>query len=152
MWQLILLVGICTLLAPSKCIYGVMCLLILLLDRQKISVLSKVKKDKKTLFKVIVCVAFALAVLAALILKTNGYIIGIVLSSFRVDTPIEEMLISSPQSTYNIGILLSYPIVAVRLFLNTIYQNGAYYVKSIVGGVLGYNRIYISDFLYSCYL
>ena len=67
MWQLILLVVICTLLAPSKCIYSVMCLLVLLLDRQKISALSKVKKDKKALFKVIVCVAFALAVLAALI-------------------------------------------------------------------------------------
>jgi len=29
--------------------------------------------------------------------------------------------------------------------LNTIFENGAYYIKSVAGGVLGYNNVLVSD-------
>lgn len=145
LWQLALLAVICILLAPSKFIYSVMCVLILLLKKEKLNFKSTVKLDKKKL--VIIGAGFGTVVLVIglIMLKTNGWVFKYVLGSFKVPVPLEELMLTNPQATFNIGLILSYPIVFIKLVLNTIYANGAYYIKSIAGGVLGYNSIIISD-------
>ena len=58
---------------------------------------------------------------------------------------LETLLLTNPDATFNIGLMLQNPVVALKLVLATIFENGAYYIKSVAGGVLGYNSVIISD-------
>lgn len=145
LWQLALLAVICILLAPSKFIYSVMCVLVLLLHKEKLGFKSNIKLNKKQFVLMGVGFGALVLILGIVMYKTNGWVFNYVLSSFQVPVPLEELMLTNPLSTFNIGLILSYPVVFIKLVLNTIYTNGAYYIKSIAGGVLGYNSVIISD-------
>lgn len=145
--QLLLLLVICVLLAPSKFIYSVMCVLILLLGKDKFNFDFKFKKmsAKKFNATVIGLAVMVIGLIVIVLYNTNKWVFGAIASSLVNTTPIETLLQTNPDHTFNIGIMLQNPMVAVQLILNTIFTNGAYYLKSVAGGVLGYNSIYISD-------
>ena len=143
--QLVLLVIIAVLLAPSKYIYSLMCPLILLLKPQNLGIKLKNKTDKKHKWLPFAVVGGILVLLGAVVLATNSWALVYIKGIFGTGESLESLLVNNPDATFNLGLLLQNPFVAFKLFINTIYQNGAYYLKSIMGGVLGYNSIYISD-------
>lgn len=141
--QLVLLAVIALLLAPSKYIYILMCPLVLLLIKE--NPFAKLKCGCKT--KWMAAAAAAVIVVAAvLIFKDNGWVLKCYIrNAFKTKDSLENLLVTSPDTTFNLGLLLQNPVVALRLFVSTVFENGAYYIKSILGGVLGYNSIYVSD-------
>lgn len=143
--QLVLLLVICVLLAPSKFIYSVMCVLILLLGKSKFDFDLKFKSKPVKKLNVVVIAISVLALILFVLYKTNKWVFSVIAASFVNTTPIEILLQTNPDATFNIGLMLQNPMLSFQLILNTIFANGAYYLKSIAGGVLGYNSIYISD-------
>lgn len=139
--QLVILAVIALLLAPSKFIYCVMCPLVLLLHKEKLDFKLKWKFKFNPL---LLAVPVFLAALAALYVS-NTWVFHYVFNSLFNVQPLEQLMAENPTATFNIVLLLQNPVVAVNLFINTLFANGAYYIKSIAGGVLGYNSIYISD-------
>lgn len=134
----------CALLAPSKMIYAPICLLVLLLGKGK---LDFFKIKKKHLF------AMTATVLVIIAVATGGLIVSCIVQALSpTGVPLEELIYTAPETTFNISIMLANPIVSIKLILNTIYSNGAYYIKSLMGGVLGYNSIIISDFFVFTFL
>ncbi len=139
--QLVLLAVIAVLLAPSKFIYCVMCPLVLLLHKEKLNFRLKWKFRFNPLLLAIPL--FAVALVALYI--SNTWVFHYVFGSLFNVQPLEQLMAENPAATFNIMLLLQNPVVALNLFVNTIFANGAYYIKSVAGGVLGYNSIYISD-------
>lgn len=130
---------LCLLLAPSKMIYAPICGLVLLLGKGKINITTQGKIKQSYL------VIAAGIIIAVAFIATNSGVISYALQAFSNTTPLEQLLISSPDQTFNIGIMLQNPMVTLKLVLNTIFSNLAYYIKSLTGGVLGYNSIAISE-------
>ena len=141
--QLLLLAAITVLLAPSKFIYVLMCPLVLLLIKE--NPFAQLKCSCKTKWTA-AAVAAVFVAAAAFIFKNSGGMLKYYLrSAFAAGDSLETLLATNPDATFNLALLLQNPVVALRLFINTVFENGAYYIKSILGGVLGYNSIYISD-------
>ena len=139
--QLVLLAVIALLLAPSKFIYCVMCPLVLLLHKEKLNFKVKWKFKVNPLLLSVPLFAVALVVLYI----SNSWVFHYVFGSLFNAPPLEQLMAENPSATFNIMLLLKNPVVALNLFVNTLFANGAYYIKSVAGGVLGYNSIYISD-------
>ena len=139
--QLVLIAVIAVLLAPSKFIYCVMCPLVLLLHREKLSFGIKWKFKFNPLLLALPLAAVALVILYI----SNTWVFHYVFGSLFNVQPLEQLMAENPSATFNIMLLLKNPVVALNLFVNTLFANGAYYIKSVAGGVLGYNSIYISD-------
>ena len=82
-------------------------------------------------------------------LFNNGWLVDYVKNTLVSAENLETLLATNPDATFNLGLLLHNPMVALRLFISTVFENGAFYIRSILGGVLGYNSIFISEaFLY----
>ncbi|MEG2082113.1 MAG: DUF2142 domain-containing protein, partial [Oscillospiraceae bacterium] len=141
--NLLILGGMCILLAPSKMIYAPICVLVFLLGRQKLGELKI-----KTAYLVLAIVA----VLTVLWAATNAWLGEYIAAAVSNTSSIETLLVESPDTVFDIGVMLANPVVSLKLILNTIYANFSYYIKSIVGGVLGYNSIVISDFFVFIFL
>lgn len=143
-WQLVLLAVISILLAPSKFIYCTLCIAILLLDIRKVPLLNRIKIKMNPLWAILgagvlgVCGLGVMYVATPWIFKQFA---GRIFSSESLET----LLLTNPDATFNIGLMLQNPVVALKLILATIFENGAYYIKSVAGGVLGYNSVIISD-------
>jgi len=145
--QLILLAVITALLAPSKYIYILMCPLVLLLKKENFT--FSFKGGKKTKWIVLAVVAVLFGAVAVFMLFNNGWLVDYVKNTLVSAESLETLLATNPDATFNLGLLLHNPMVALRLFISTVFENGAFYIRSILGGVLGYNSIFISEaFLY----
>ena len=143
-WQLLLLAVICVLLAPSKFIYCTLCMAVLLLDIRKVPLLNRIKiKINPVLAVVAVGVCAVAAVGLAVIIRPD--VLRTVLPALSSSESLETLLATNPEATFNIGLMLQNPVVTLKLILATIFENGAYYIKSVAGGVLGYNSVLISD-------
>ena len=150
--QLVLLMAIAVLLAPSKYIYSLMCPLVLLLKPANFGFSLKNITSKKRIAVAVVSIFVMLCAIAAVILLNNSWAISYITGAFGSES-FETLLATNPDATFNLGLLLKNPVVALKLFIGTAYQHGAFYLKSLLGGVLGYNSIYISDaFLFVIFL
>ena len=142
-WQLGILAVICVLLAPSKFIYAAMCLAVLLLDAKKVPLLNRIKWPLK--IHPLVIAAVGAAVLLPVMVKIYlGKDPEFIWRIFPM-APLEVLLEVRPQEPFSPVLMLQNPVYSLKLILNTLYCNGAYYIKSLVGGVLGYNNVIISD-------
>ena len=143
-WQLVLLAVISVLLAPSKFIYCTLCIAVLLLDIKKVPLLNRIKFKINPIFAVVGIGAFgAVAVALAIMLRPD--VLRTILPAISSGESLETLLLTNPDATFNIGLMLQNPVVTLKLVLRTIFENGAYYIKSVAGGVLGYNSVLISD-------
>lgn len=140
-WQLALLAVICILLAPSKFIYVTLCIGILLLDISKIPVLNRIRWKIHPYILLAAAAAIILPILLYLYIQTDPMLIW----KIKPMAPLEILLNVENDFSFSLGLLLENPIVTLKLFVNTIFSNGAYYLKSLSGGVLSYNSIAISD-------
>ncbi len=144
--EIVLLFVIAILLAPSKTIYAPLIIIAIpIINKYDYKVIVKNKKK----------IPYILAgVVAAVItfLNFNKQYFAILLGVFNTPESLESLIINNPNATFNIGILLSNPMIAVDLVLNTIAENFSYYIKSISGGVLSYNSIIIDDFYVFAFL
>ena len=143
-WQLVLLAVISVLLAPSKFIYCTLCVAVLLLDIRKVPLLNRIKIKVNPVLAVLGIGVFgAAAVAAAVMIRPD--VLKTVLPAISSSESLETLLLTNPDATFNIALMLQNPVVTLRLILATIFENGAYYIKSVAGGVLGYNSVIISD-------
>ena len=141
-WQLVLMAVICGLLAPSKFIYAVMCIGVCLLDIKKVPLLNRIKWKIHPFFILCAIGVLILPFMVVYMLKTDPLFKW----KFLAIAPLEYLL--DPQMIdFSISIqhILQNPIYFLKIILNTIYTNGAYYINSLFGGVLSYNSIYISS-------
>ena len=144
--QLALLLAIAVLLAPSKYIYSLMCPLILLLKPQKLGINLEKHTDKKYRWLPFAVAGGMVVIVAAAVLITNkDMFMSYIRDAFGTGETLENLWATNPDATYNLALLLQSPVNTLKLFMHTIYEHGAFYIKSILGGVLGYNSIYISD-------
>ncbi|MEG2928286.1 MAG: DUF2142 domain-containing protein [Oscillospiraceae bacterium] len=134
---------LCVLLAPSKMIYAPICTLVFLLGREKL---------KNFKIRPLYIVLGLGAVGTVIFLFTNSWLGEYISASVFNTVPLESLLAADPSKTFDVGIMLANPVVSLKLILNTIYSNFSYYIKSVVGGVLGYNSINISDFFVFVFL
>ena len=142
-WQLLLLAVLCALIAPGKFIYVILCLGVLLLDWRKVPLINKIKwKINPVIMLIIVAVVMVPFMAKYMLYKDPEFKWTI----FAV-APLEDLLnpAITIDFTISLQLLLQNPGYALKLLLNTIFSNGAYYIKSIAGGVLSYNSIAISD-------
>ena len=143
-WQLVLLAVISVLLAPSKFIYCTLCVAVLLLDIRKVPLLNRIKIKVNPVLAVLGIGVFgAAAVAAAVMIRPD--VLRTVLPAVSSSESLETLLLTNPDATFNIALMLQNPVVVLKLVLATIFENGAYYIKSVAGGVLGYNSVIISD-------
>ena len=142
-WQLLLLAVICVLLAPSKFIYATLCLGVFLLDINKVPLLNKIKWKIHPFVLLIIAAAIMLPVMTKYMLATNPEFRWKIFTKASLDILLNPE--RSVDTEISLQLLARNPGYALKLFLNTIYTNGAYYIKSLVGGVLSYNSIAISD-------
>ena len=142
-WQLLLLVAICGLLAPGKYIYVTMCLGIFLLDINKVPVLNKIKWKIHPVILLTIAAAIMLPFMLKYMLNTYPEFKWKVYAM----APLEIMLDPTLTNDFPISLqlLVDNPGYTLKLMMNTLFTNGAYYIKSIAGGVLSYNSINISD-------
>lgn len=142
--QLLLLAAVCVLLAPSKFIYAPMCLICVLLIKNKPVLSLRKLKQYLSVKKLGICAAVAVIALGVFY-KVNKASFSYIFSALKTEQSLEWLLANSPDTTYNLGLILQNPLYVLKLVLNSIYQNGAYYIKSISGGVLSYNSVTVSD-------
>lgn len=145
--QWVVLLLLTALLIPSKFIYF------------PISFLSlfAVKKIEKLPKKQIVAVFAAVAVIMGTVIlvrfdKNTELSSNLISSLGNNITSLEALMEANPDATLNLNLVLQNPMFFIKLLLETVFENGSYYVKSITGGVLGYNSIYISDFFVFIFL
>ena len=143
-WQLVILAIISVLLAPSKFIYCTLCIAVLLLDIGKVPLLNRIKLKIHPII-VLLVMGVAAVGMAALAILIRPDVLRTVLPAISSSESLETLLVTNPEATFNIGLMLQNPVVTLRLILSTIFVNGAYYIKSVAGGVLGYNSVLISD-------
>ncbi len=144
--ELLVLLIMLILLTPSKTIYAPMILLAVpLIGKFNLKIFIKNKR------KIIYTLTGILAGIFLLI-SLNRTFFNVVLSVFKTPHSLEYLLVNSPESTFNIGLLISNPVIAVNLVLNTIAENLSYYIKSSLGGVLSYNSVIIDDFFIFVFL
>ncbi len=143
-WQMVLLAVICVLLAPSKFIYCTLCMAVLLLDIKKVPLLNRIKVKIHPIIAILAIGLFGAAAVAFTIMLRPG-VLRTILPAISSSESLETLLLTNPEATFNIGLMLQNPVVTLKLILNTIFENGAYYIKSVAGGVLGYNNVLISD-------
>ena len=143
-WQLVLLAVISVLLAPSKFIYCTLCMAVLLLKKEYLPLLNKITLKIHPAIAVLV-LGVAGAALAGLAVLIRPDVLRTVLPALTSSESLETLLATNPDATFTIGLILQNPVVALKLMLATIFENGAYYIKSVAGGVLGYNSVIISD-------
>ena len=143
-WQLVLLAVISVLLAPSKFIYCTLCVAVLLLDIRKVPLLNRIKIKVNPVLAVLGIGVFGAAAVAATVMIRPD-VLRTVLPAISSSESLETLLLTNPEATFNIALMLQNPVVTLRLILATIFENGAYYIKSVAGGVLGYNSVIISD-------
>ena len=141
-WQLLLLAVICALLAPSKFIYVTLCLGVLMLDWRKVPLINKIKWKIPPIVLVALAAAVILPALAYIMLQKNPDF------RWRIFAMAPLKVLLDPATVdieWSIELILRNPGYFLKVILNTLYANGAYYIKSLAGGVLSYNSIYISD-------
>ena len=140
-WQLLLAAVMCVLLAPSKFIYAAMCLAVFALDVKKVPLINRINWRIPPIAIAIAAAAVMLPVMLNTMLQRDP--------EFRWKIfqmgPLDEMLLYMPRQSISLEILLRNPGYTLKLICSTIFENGAYYIKSLAGGVLSYNSVIISD-------
>lgn len=141
-WQLLILAALCVLIAPSKFIYVTLCLGVFMLDWRKVPLINKINWKIPPIVLIAVAAAITVPVMAYIMMQKNP--------DFRwhifAMAPLEIMLDPSTQDFgLSLELILRNPGYFLKMILNTLFINGAYYIKSLAGGVLSYNSIYISD-------
>ena len=141
-WQMLLLAVICALLAPSKFIYAVMCIGVFLLDTSKIPLLNRIKWR---IHPFVLCI-MAGAVIGPLMFKHMLTVNPDFKWRIFAAAPL-EVLLDPATKTFNwsLQLIVQNPVYFLKIILNTLYTNGAYYISSLFGGVLSYNSIYVSN-------
>lgn len=142
--QLTALAVVAVFLAPSKFIYCVLCLGLLLLKRENIGLLSRIRFRISPMVFIIAAVVSVVALFGVIMMIRPELIIS-VLVTLTSEESLETLICTNPDATYTLDLILANPVVILKLVLNTIFENGAYYIKSITGGVLSYNSVRISD-------
>ncbi len=138
--DIVLLFIIAVLLAPSKTIYAPLIIIAIpIINKYDYKIITNNKQK-------IPYILAGITVAVIAFLNFNKQYIAILMGLFSAPEPLETLIANNPNATFNIGILLSNPIIAIDLVLNTIAENFSYYIKSISGGVLSYNSIIIDDF------
>ena len=141
-WQLLIMAVICALLAPSKFIYAVMCIGVLLLDTRKVPLLNRIKWR---IHPLVIC-ALAAVVICPLMLK---YLLD-ANPEFRwkifAAAPLKNLLNpATADFEWSLQLIVQNPVYFMKMLMNTVYTNGAYYISSLFGGVLSYNSIFTSN-------
>ena len=116
----------------------------LLLNRHKVPLLNKIKLRVNPLILIAALGVIGVAGLGVMYIATPWIFEQFAGRIFSTET-LETLLATNPDATFNIGLMLQNPMVATKLILQTIFENGAYYIKSVAGGVLGYNSVLVSD-------
>ena len=146
-WQLLILAVICILLAPSKFIYAAMCLAVFTLDVKKIPLLNKINWRIHPFVLCVIAAAVLVPVMFKIMLDANEYFRWKIFAM----ADLEVLMSVEPDHTISLQHLVENPVYAFKLFADTLFTNGAYYIKSMAGGVLSYNSIAISDaFIFIC--
>ncbi|MEG1862033.1 MAG: DUF2142 domain-containing protein [Oscillospiraceae bacterium] len=128
----LLLAFVSIILAPSKSAYVPICLIILAIP-------TNVFKSKAAMRYTKIGTLFFTA---ANYLYANGSLIFNVLRQPVVQTVSSaalEITTSNPDSiTFSLGYILKFPGIFISLLVNTIMTNGEFYLKTLIGGNLGY--------------
>ncbi|MEG2233976.1 MAG: DUF2142 domain-containing protein [Oscillospiraceae bacterium] len=133
--QLVILGLLCALLSPSKLVYFPLCFLFLIIPASKFTSAKSSKLVKIALSAVVV--------FSNLLLSSN--IISALLSSVTslsaqtaTQAAVSSVAVNPDYITYNLSYILSHLKDAVLIFINTFVENTSFYIKSLIGGSLGY--------------
>ena len=133
-WQLLIMAVICALLAPSKFIYAVMCIGVLLLDIKKVPLLNKIRWKIHPAIMLGIPAVAVVSVIAVRMLKTNPMFKWKIFAIAPLSVLLNPEL--SIDHGYSLQLAVENPVYTLKMLMNTVYANGAYYIKSLAGGVL----------------
>jgi len=142
-WQLLIMAVICALLAPSKFIYAVMCIGVLLLDTKKVPLLNRIKWKIHPYILVGIAAAVLIPCMVLYLSHTDPTFKLKIYSVASLETLLDPSM--SVDFGWNLQLIAENPIYFLKMLLNTVYTNGAYYISSLFGGVLSYNSIFTSN-------
>lgn len=132
----ILILG--ALLAPAKLVYSVLLLMVFIIPLKRF--------DNKKDYLIKIFGIFSIAVVAIALIRMPDVIRGLGNSSNQIS------LNQEGAHNYTISYVLNNPINTTKIFINTIYNKGLYYINTTVGQLLSgltlpVNMFYINTFI-----